>query len=70
MELRVAHQCRAEHWMAPLVVMFLVDPSDADAVGRVHREVFAVARPAATMVVVRGLLDPRWRVEVEAEAEV
>jgi len=56
--------------MAPLVVMFLVDPSDADAVGRVHREVFAVARPAATMVVVHGLLDPCWRVEVEAEAEV
>jgi len=25
-------------------------------------------RPAATMVVVAGLLDPRWRVEIEAEA--
>ena len=25
-------------------------------------------RPAATAVVVEGLLDPRWRVEIEAEA--
>ena len=50
--------------------MFLIDAADADAVGRVHGEVFAAARPAATMVVVHGLLDPRCRVEVEAEAEV
>jgi enamine deaminase RidA (YjgF/YER057c/UK114 family) len=28
------------------------------------------ARPAATMVVVAGLLDPRWKVEIEAEAVV
>jgi enamine deaminase RidA (YjgF/YER057c/UK114 family) len=48
--------------------MFVVDRADADAVGRVHREVFAAARPAATMVIVAGLLDPRWRVEIEAEA--
>ena len=48
--------------------MFLVDPADADAVGRVHGEVFGAIRPAATMVVVAGLLDPRWRVEIEAEA--
>jgi enamine deaminase RidA (YjgF/YER057c/UK114 family) len=50
--------------------MFLVDAADAEAVGRVHGKVFAAARPAATMVVVHGLLDPRWRVEVEAEAEI
>jgi enamine deaminase RidA (YjgF/YER057c/UK114 family) len=30
--------------------------------------VFAETRPVATMVVVAGLLDPRWRVEIEAEA--
>lgn len=48
--------------------MYLTDPADADAVGAVHGEVFAQARPAATMVVVSGLLDPRWRVEVEATA--
>jgi enamine deaminase RidA (YjgF/YER057c/UK114 family) len=48
--------------------MYLVDPADADAVGRAHGEVFAETRPAATMVVVRALLDQRWKVEIEAEA--
>ena len=48
--------------------MYLTDAADADAVGRVHGEVFADVRPAATMVVVAGLLDPRWKVEIEAEA--
>jgi enamine deaminase RidA (YjgF/YER057c/UK114 family) len=50
--------------------MFLVDPADWEAVGRAHGAVFAEVRPAATMVVVAGLLDPRWRVEIEAEAEL
>jgi enamine deaminase RidA (YjgF/YER057c/UK114 family) len=31
---------------------------------------FGAARPAATMVVVAALLDPRWRVEIEAEAVI
>jgi enamine deaminase RidA (YjgF/YER057c/UK114 family) len=48
--------------------MFLTDAADADAVGRVHGEVFGDIRPAATMVVVAALLDPRWKVEIEAEA--
>jgi enamine deaminase RidA (YjgF/YER057c/UK114 family) len=48
--------------------MFIVDAGDADAVGEAHAEAMSEARPAATMVVVSGLLDPRWRVEVEAEA--
>ena len=47
---------------------FLVDAADADVVGRVHGEVFGEARPASTMVVVAGLLDARWKVEIEAEA--
>jgi enamine deaminase RidA (YjgF/YER057c/UK114 family) len=50
--------------------MYLVSASDAVAVGAVHAEVFGSAGPAATMVVVAGLLDPRWRVEIEAEAVV
>lgn len=50
--------------------MFLVDPGDADAVGAVHGQLFAEIRPAATMVVVAGLLDPRWKVEIEAEAVI
>jgi len=48
--------------------IYLVDARDAEAVGRVHREFFGRARPVATMVVVAGLLDPAWRIEVEAEA--
>ena len=50
--------------------MFLTSPSDADAVGAVHGELFAARRPAATMIVVAALLDPRWKVEIEAEAVV
>ena len=50
--------------------MYLLSASDAAAVGEVHAEVFGSVRPAATMVVVAGLLDPRWRVEIEAEAEL
>jgi len=48
--------------------MYVVDAADADAVGTVHGEVFGDVRPASTMVVVAALLDPRWKVEVEAEA--
>lgn len=50
--------------------IFLVDAADAAAVSAAHGAVFADVRPAATMVVVAGLLDPRWRVEIEAEALV
>jgi len=48
--------------------MFIVDAADGTAVGRLHGEIFSDIRPAATMVVVAGLLDPRWKVEIEAEA--
>ncbi len=48
--------------------MFITDAGVADAVGQSHGEVFGEIRPAATMVVVEGLLDPRWLVEMELEA--
>ena len=48
--------------------MFLTDASYGEAVGAAHGEVFSEIRPVATMVVVAGLLDPRWKVEIEAEA--
>ena len=47
---------------------YLVDAADGPAVGRAHAEVFGEAAPASTMVVVTGFLDPRWKVEIEAEA--
>lgn len=50
--------------------VLLVDVADAEAVAAVHGEVYFGVRPAATMVAVAGLLDPRWRVEIEAEAVV
>jgi enamine deaminase RidA (YjgF/YER057c/UK114 family) len=50
--------------------MFLVDRADAGAVGRAHAAALGPAAPAASMVIVAGLLDPRWRVEIEAEADL
>jgi enamine deaminase RidA (YjgF/YER057c/UK114 family) len=50
--------------------MFLTSVEDAEAVSAVHGELFGAVRPAATMVVIAGLLDPRWKVEIEAEALV
>ena len=48
--------------------IFLVDPKDWEEVGRAHGEFFADVRPANTMLAVSALLDPRWRVEIEADA--
>ena len=50
--------------------MYVTDMSDWEAVGRAHGAVFGAIRPAATMVVVAALLDPRWKVEIEAEAVI
>jgi enamine deaminase RidA (YjgF/YER057c/UK114 family) len=50
--------------------IYLVDAGDFDAVARAHRQVFDAVRPANTTVVVAGLLDERWKVEIEAEAIV
>ena len=50
--------------------MYLTNAEDAEAVGAVHGELLDDARPAATMVVVARLLDPAWRVEIEADAVV
>ena len=48
--------------------IYVTDPAVADAVGRAHAAVLGDVRPASTMVVVAALLDPRWVVEIEAEA--
>jgi len=47
--------------------IFLARAEDWEEVGRAHGEVFANIRPAATMIVA-ALLNPKWRVEIEAEA--
>ena len=49
--------------------IFLAHAEDWEEVGRAHGEVFGTIRPAATMVVA-ALLNPKWRLEMEAEAVV
>ncbi len=49
--------------------MFITDASYWDEVSRAHGDVFRDIRKAATCVVT-ALLDPRWKVEIEAEAIV
>jgi enamine deaminase RidA (YjgF/YER057c/UK114 family) len=48
--------------------MYVTDRADTDAVGAVHGDLFGAVPPAATMVVVAGLIDPRLLVEVELDA--
>jgi enamine deaminase RidA (YjgF/YER057c/UK114 family) len=50
--------------------IYLTEAEDWEAVGRVHGEFFGAIRPAATMVVVARLLNPMWRVEIEADAVI
>jgi len=48
--------------------IYIVDAADFEAIGEVHGQLFGEIRPANTTVVVAGLLNPEWRVEVEVEA--
>ncbi len=48
--------------------VYLVDADDFDAVSKVHGELFADVRPANTTLVVKALLNPTWKVEIEVEA--
>ncbi|MFD8915232.1 RidA family protein [Streptomyces sp. NPDC059575] len=48
--------------------MYITHARDVDDVGRAHKELFDTVRPAATMIIVSGLVDPSLVVEVEVEA--
>ncbi|MEU0374760.1 RidA family protein [Streptomyces sp. NPDC006283] len=48
--------------------MYITHARDADEVGRAHKEIFGTVRPAASMIVVSGFVDPSLVVEVEVEA--
>ncbi|MCX4739759.1 RidA family protein [Streptomyces antibioticus] len=48
--------------------MYVTHARDVDEVGRAHKELFDTVRPAATMIIISGLVDPSLVVEVEVEA--
>ncbi|WP_326795366.1 RidA family protein [Streptomyces sp. NBC_01808] len=48
--------------------MFLTHARDVEAVGGAHKELFDAIRPAASLIIVSGFVDPRLVVEVEVEA--
>jgi enamine deaminase RidA (YjgF/YER057c/UK114 family) len=50
--------------------IYATSADDFEEIARAHGEVFGEVRPANAYVVVAGLLDPRWVVEIEADAIV
>jgi enamine deaminase RidA (YjgF/YER057c/UK114 family) len=50
--------------------MYLTHVEDWEAVGRIHGKFFGLIRPAATMVVAAALLNPKWHIEIEADAYI
>jgi enamine deaminase RidA (YjgF/YER057c/UK114 family) len=50
--------------------IYLTNAADWEAAGRIHGKFFGLIRPAATMVVVAALLNPTWRIEIEADAAI
>ena len=50
--------------------VYLVRTRDFEEAGRAHGEAFADVRPANTTLTVKELVDPRWLVEVEADAVI
>jgi len=50
--------------------VFLTDISRWEEAARAHGEVFADIRPASTFVEAKGLINPEWLVEIEADCVV
>ena len=48
--------------------MYLTKAEDWEAASRIHGKFFSIVRPAATMVIVAALIDPKWCIEIEADA--
>lgn len=52
------------------VRMFVTDIGNADAVSAAFSRALKPVRPTGTLVAIAALYDPRWKVEIEAEAVV
>jgi enamine deaminase RidA (YjgF/YER057c/UK114 family) len=48
--------------------VYLVDGSAFDEMARAHGDVFREIRPVNTTVIIEGLVDPRWLLEIDAVA--
>ncbi|MBA3716797.1 MAG: RidA family protein [Actinobacteria bacterium] len=48
--------------------VYITSADDWEEIGRAHGEVFGEIRPASAMLVITGLLDPSFLVEIEADA--
>ncbi|MER6213840.1 RidA family protein [Streptomyces sp. NPDC048387] len=68
----VAFKALAEAGLGPEHVvrtrLYLTHARDVDEVGRAHKTLFDTVRPAASMIIVNGFVDPGMVVEVEVEA--
>ena len=50
--------------------MYITPEADFDEVGRAHGEIFRDVRPVNTTVIIAGLIDPRWHLEIDVDAVV
>jgi enamine deaminase RidA (YjgF/YER057c/UK114 family) len=50
--------------------MFVTDIKDADTVSAAFSRALKPTRPTGTLVAIAGLYDPRWKVEIEADAVI
>jgi enamine deaminase RidA (YjgF/YER057c/UK114 family) len=67
---RALHEAGAAMRHVVRTRMFVTDITQWEEVGRAHGEIFSEIRPAATMVEVRALIDPRMLVEIEVDAVI
>ena len=50
--------------------VYITPEADFDEVGRAHGEIFRDVRPVNTTVIIAGLVDPRWHLEIDVDAVV